>query len=97
MTSQHRDSTSAADQAGRPIATWVLMAVALAATLLMPDWSGSGIPRSPWLLAAPAVLGLAGALLAARNNRPGWMVASGIWGVALVPGLITVVTLVSGP
>ncbi|GAA1498495.1 hypothetical protein [Paeniglutamicibacter kerguelensis] len=86
-----------AGKSKQPVATWTLMAAALAITLLLPDWAGSGSPRSPWLLASPAVLGLAGAFLAARQDSPGWMVASGVWGIALIPALIFIVTLVGGP
>ena len=92
--------TSTSPQAGKreqPIGTWVLMAMGLAITLLLLAAGNAGIALSPWFLAAPAILGLAGAWLAARKDRPWWMVASGIWGIALVPATIFVVTLVAGP
>ncbi|MFF5794118.1 hypothetical protein ACFY5D_18910 [Paeniglutamicibacter sp. NPDC012692] len=73
------------------------MALGLVITLLILFVGSDGNPLSTWFLAAPAVLGLVGAWLAARKDHPGWMIASGIWGIALIPATIFVVTLVSGP
>lgn len=96
-TRQPRGTTNVAGKHEQPIATWTLMALGLAVTMLLPGSGGAGIPLSPWLLAAPAVLGLIGAWLAARKDSPGWMIASGVWGIALIPALIFIVTLVGGP
>lgn len=92
--------TSINPQAGTyepPIATWGLMALGLVLTLLMLLVGTGGHPASPWLLAVPAVLGLAGAWLAARRERPWWMIASALWGIALVPATLVVLTLLEGP
>ena len=86
-----------ASKPGWPISTWVLMAAALAITLLLVVSGSLGITLPPWLFAAPAVLGLAGSFLAGRNDKPGWMVVSGAWGLALIPGMIMIVTLIGGP
>lgn len=92
--------TSINPQAGKheqPIATWALMASGLVITLLILFVGSDGNPLFSWFLAAPAVLGLFGAWFAARKDHPGWMIASGLWGIALIPALIFIITLLEGP
>ena len=45
----------------------------------------------------PARDGSFGARLAARRERPWWMIASALWGIALVPSTLVVLTLLEGP
>ncbi|WP_411733616.1 hypothetical protein [Paeniglutamicibacter sp.] len=81
----------------KPVATWTLMLLAVAVTLLLPDWTGTGALLPAWFMAAPMLLGLVGAWLAFRFGRLGWAMASGILGLVLVPGLLQTIVLVSGP
>ncbi|PQZ92854.1 hypothetical protein CQ018_10250 [Arthrobacter sp. MYb227] len=81
----------------KPVTTWVLMLAGLLITLYMLLIGSNGNPAFSWFLAAPAALGLLGAWFAARNDSPGWMIASGVWGIALIPALIFAITLISGP
>lgn len=81
----------------RPTATWVLMALILVFTLSIINWGDRGLLIPPWLLVVPSILGLVGAWLAARKDCPGWMIASGVWGLGSIPALIFIVTLVAGP
>ncbi|MHA7268962.1 hypothetical protein [Arthrobacter sp. HLT1-20] len=96
MTSinQPTDSTS---PTGKPIVTWAFMALATVVVLLMPDWSGSGSTRPLWLFLVPIALGIAGAAFALRSRHIWWAMISGLWGFALIQGLVLLVTLVSGP
>lgn len=73
------------------------MTAALVVTLLLPDWSGSGSPRSLWVVALPPVLGLAGAGLAVKAGYLWWAGTSAVWGLLLVYGLFILITLISGP
>ncbi len=86
-----------ADKHEQPIATWAFMASGLVITLLILFVGSDGNPLFSWFLAAPAVLGLIGAWSAARKDHPGWMIASGLWGIALIPALIFIITLLEGP
>lgn len=97
MTSHQEPARHVAPGSRRPLATWALMAAGLAATVLMLALADAGRPGPPWWLAIPTVLGLIGAWLAARKDAPGWMIASGVWGIALVPAVLVVVTVVAGP
>lgn len=81
----------------RPMATWILMLLALVITLLLPDWNGTGALLPAWFMVVPVLLGLVGAWLAHRAGRLGWAIASGVLGLVLVPGLLQTITLVSGP
>ena len=81
----------------RPVATWVLMFLAAAVTLLFPDWTGSGSARPLWIFAFPIVLGLAGAGLAARSSHFWWALLSACWGFFLIQGLVVAATLIGGP
>lgn len=73
------------------------MLLAVAVTLLLPDWTGTGALLPAWFILVPVVLGLVGAWLAFRSGWLGWAIASGILGLVLVPGLLQTITLVSGP
>lgn len=85
-------------QNGRfPFATAVLMLLALAITLLVPDWSGMGALLQPVFMLVPIILGGIGSWIASRNGFLGWAIASGVWGAALIPALITLTTLIFGP
>ena len=81
----------------RPVATWVLMALSLINTLLLLDWTGTGVPKPLWFMVLPSLLGFAGTGFALRARRGGWALASGVWGVMMVPTLVVAVTLISGP
>lgn len=80
-----------------PVATWALMAAALLVTLLLPDWSGSGIPRSLWFVALPLLLAFAGAGLAVKAGQLWWAGISAAWGLVLLNGLFVLITVISGP
>lgn len=80
-----------------PIATAVLMLVALSITLLVPDWNGTGALLPPVFMLVPIILGGIGAWIASRNGFLGWAIASGVWGAALVPALLTLTTVFFGP
>ena len=73
------------------------MVLAVAITLLLPDWSGTGPLLPAWFMVAPVLLGLVGAWLASRAGSLGWAIASGLLGLVLVPGLLQTLTFVSGP
>lgn len=94
-SSDHADHQAPRDT--RPIATWVLMLLAVIATLLLPDWAATGDSRPIWVLALPILLGLIGAALALRNRHPWWAAGSALWGFALIQILIVSITLISGP
>jgi hypothetical protein len=81
----------------RPVATWVLMLLSVVVVFLLPDWTGTGVPRPLWALAIPILLGLTGALLALRGRHPWWAAASALWGFILIQVLVISVTLISGP
>ena len=73
------------------------MLVALAITLLVPDRNGRGALLPPVFMLVPIILGGVGSWIASRNGFLGRAIASGVWGVALVPALITLTTLIFGP
>ncbi len=81
----------------RPVITWVLMVLSLGAALFLLDWSSMGIPKSLWFFALPSVLGFAGTGFALYARRGGWALVSGVWGIMMVPALVAVVTVISGP
>lgn len=74
-----------------------LMVLALVVGLLLPDWFDTGTARPVWLLAAPIVLGLVGAVIAIRGGRPLWAAASALWGFLVLQGIIVLTTLIGGP
>lgn len=87
-----------------PRGTGVFMLLALVVVLLLPTlttWISANLGKQTlWPLAliiTPTILGLAGAVLAARRSRYGWAVLSAIWGPVLTWTLFTIVTLISGP
>lgn len=96
MTSTNQP-TGSTNPTGKPIVTWVFMALALVVVLFMPDWTGSGSNRPLWLFLVPIALGIAGAAFALRSRHLWWTLFSALWGFALVQGLVLVVTLISGP
>lgn len=83
--------------AKRPVATWTLMACAVASVLLIPDWTNSGGLRPMWIMVFPVALGLAGAFFAAQSGRFWWAMISALWGFALVQAIVVVLTLTGGP
>lgn len=97
MTTPSPQESSVPPRGRKLLATWILMALAVAITLLLPDWGGSGALLPAWFMVAPVLLGLVGAWLASRAGSLGWAIASGLLGLVLVPGLLQTVTLVSGP
>ncbi|GAA1116514.1 hypothetical protein [Arthrobacter flavus] len=84
-------------RATRPVATWVLMLLAIAVVFLLPDWTGSGTRRPIWVFAIPILLGLIGAGFALRTKHPWWAAASALWGFVLIQVLVVTITLISGP
>ncbi len=90
-------SGSVSRSENKPVATWVLMILALVVILVIPDWTGSGGNRPIWIFAIPVVLGLIGAGFALYSKHIWWAVASAVWGFVLVQGLVVVVTLIVGP
>ncbi|MFL4473945.1 hypothetical protein ACIPVK_08105 [Paeniglutamicibacter sp. MACA_103] len=97
MTASSPQENGVPPRGRKPVVTWTLMLLAVAITLLLPDWSGTGALLPAWFMAAPMILGLVGAWLAWRAGSMGWAIASGLLGLVLVPGLLQTVTLVSGP
>lgn len=97
MTSAKQPAPERGRLSKRPVATWVMMALILVFILSILNWGNTGLLVPPWLLLVPSVLGLVGAWRAARKDCPGWMIASGIWGIGSVPALIFIVTLLGGP
>lgn len=84
-------------RASRPVATWLLMLLAVVVVFLLPDWAGSGTPRPTWIFAVPILLGLTGAAIALEGRHPWWAVASALWGFVLLQVLVVTITLISGP
>lgn len=80
-----------------PIATWASMLLALVVVLLMPDWTGSGGNRAVWLFLIPIFLGLLGSAFAVYTRHLWWALASALWGLVLIQGLVVAITLISGP
>ncbi len=97
MSAKQPEANGVARCSTRPLATWILMLIAVAITLLLPDWTGTGALPPAGFMVVPVLLGLVGAWLAHRVGRLGWAIASGILGLVLVPGLLQTITLVSGP
>lgn len=97
MTSNSAEIKNEKQTGSFPIATAVLMLAALAITLLVPDWNGTGALLTPAFMLVPVVLGEIGAWNASRNGFLGWAIASGLWGVTLVPALLTLTTVFFGP
>lgn len=81
----------------RPLATLLCMGMALVVILLLPDWTGTGTPRPIWLLASPMGLGIVGAVFALKQRALGWAICSAVLGLALLPLLVVIVTLIGGP
>lgn len=91
------DDSVVSKKSGRPVATFICMALALVAVFLLPDWAGSGAARPIWFMAVPIGLGVLGAIFALRRRSWIWAVVSIVWGFALIQLLVVVITLVSGP
>lgn len=70
---------------------------ALIVVVLLPDWTGTGNPRSIWLFAVPVLLGLIGAGIALKDRHPWWAALSALWGFILIQVLVVTITLISGP
>lgn len=81
----------------RPMTTWVLMLLTTAVVLLLPDWSGGGVPRPIWVFAIPILLGLTGAGFALKGGHPWWAATSALWGFVFIQVLVVTITFISGP
>ncbi|MDO5737144.1 MAG: hypothetical protein Q4P15_11790 [Propionibacteriaceae bacterium] len=77
--------------------TWLWMVLAALSGMDLLDWDGTGIAKPLWAFALPSVLGLIGLVAALVIRQVGWAIVSPVWGLALVPLLIFVVTIISGP
>lgn len=97
MTSSSAEIKNEQQNGRFPIATAVLMLVALAIALLVPDWSGTGALLPPVFMLVPIIFGGIGSWVASRNGFLGWAIASGVWGAALVPALWTLINIFFGP
>ncbi|MCW4465118.1 hypothetical protein OK351_06330 [Glutamicibacter sp. MNS18] len=80
-----------------PIPTTVMMGLALVFALGLVDWTGNGVAKPIWMFAVPILCGAAGSLLALAKGAYGWATASAVLGLSLLPVLIILTTLISGP
>lgn len=81
----------------RGAAPWLCLGAAIVIALIIPDWQGGSTPKPFWMLLLPAVCGVVGGILAARDGRTGLAVGASVIGVLAVPVLLAVVTLIYGP
>lgn len=94
MSSTHIQEAPARRQ---PVLARLMMVLSLISALLLLDWNDTGVAKPLWFFLLPSVLGLGGTGFALRARHGGWALLSGVWGVALVPALLMVVTLFHGP
>lgn len=80
-----------------PVPTLAMMALALVFAVALIDWAGNGVAKPVWMFAMPILCGAAGSLLALAKGAFSWATASAVLGLSLLPILIVLTTIISGP